>query len=190
LIDSKSAGTLVINSLVPYNQYCNGFDVNPSLTRIAIVDNLAGAPEGLLTRGAYTNGAPAPLDSFRVYSYSPLAAANATSLVFSQNTHQHGQSVRYSNDGKMLALTQAPSLAVTIIPDPTEAGLLSLVYPPCTVQVLRATGDQYDDVITKLPAPAPVLALALAWSNDDKQLIVGGMASPVQADIVVYNVTQ
>lgn len=188
---NEEANTLNLTGNLPYNQYCQGFDISPDNTRIAIINVQVGGPEGIFTRLAYANGAPKPFDNFRVYSFNALATENAIALVNSVNTYSSGVNVRYSNDGRKIAVVSSPNYYATIVPNGKYPGQpLTRIFSNSMLQVVNAKKDRIDDVLTGYPVSASPIALGVAWSDDDTRIALGGMASPVAADAILYAYVQ
>jgi len=185
---NSAASTLVLTGNVPNNHYVQGFDISPNHRRICAVTNLVqGAETPLVRRQHYQNAATDNVNELRVFSYIPSQTTpGALALIQTKKLNENGINVRYSGNGKMLALVTSPSLYATILPNPLIPGASFPVYSPGTVRIVNAQGDKYQAAsLSGLVSPLP---FGVTWTDGDANIIVGGQSNPVSQDIVMYAV--
>jgi hypothetical protein len=185
---NSADSTLVLTGQVPNNHYVQGFDISPDHRRICAVTNLVqGAETPLIRRQHYQNAAVDNVNELRVFSYVPAQATpGALALTLTKKLNENGINVRYSDNGKMLALVTSPSLYATLLSNPLIPGASFPVYAPGTVRIVNVQGDKYQAAsLSGLVAPLP---FGVTWTNGDENIIVGGQSNPVSQDIVMYAV--
>ena len=188
---NASDATLLTIGDIPVNQAIIGYDLHPCLDRLLVLTREAaiGGLSVLQEPEPPFPGAPAPGDELRLYELDADADAGALTLIASHDLGARGSKVRWSNSGKLVAIT---FLAAPSVPGATgtlEEPVIAQAAPPSVLAILAY--DRKRDCLTfedvKVASP---FAFGLAWNRDDTLLGVAGVPSQAQKDIQLYAVNQ
>jgi len=164
---------------VPVNQYINGMDVNPEHTEVALVTYSVGetVPSTYkLSHPSYPNAAPDKDNEIRFYE---LDASGVLTYDGSWDLGADGINVRWSPDGKKLALTAAPGNINGFI---SSGGIY---FGSNYVTVFDITGNHASPGNVLGASP---LAFGLSFSPDSSKLVYVGQDTPSWNGATLANV--
>lgn len=169
-------------------QFSQGFDLSPDKKDLLLVTNSMG-PMGMsieqLPVGTYNASLEEPYNEVRMYKFYPKRESNAIEYRSSYSNDLFGFQVRYSHDGKFVAIAGAAQLFINVpIPIPPISGFFPTIGPSmvCVYKVVGNKLDKQDCV------PAGPVVLNLAWTDNDDGLFTCGVPTRDRADIQYLSV--
>lgn len=169
-------------------QFVQGFDLSPDKKDVILFTNSMG-PLGMsieqMPVESYNVSLPGAYNELRMYKFNSKRTENALEYRSSNNNDLFGFQVRYSHDGKFVAISGSPQLFINVpIPIPPISGFFPAI-GPSTICVYKVVGNKLDKQDC---APAGPIVLNLAWTDDDDGLFTCGVPTIDRADIQYLSV--
>lgn len=188
-------GTLVETGNLPSPNFIQGYDLSPDGKFVITYTNEIGEVGNIDKQtplGPYPNNSPDELNELRLYEFDDRADHDALQYIDSMDTQRTGSAVRWSHDGKYVAVTSM-SVAIQQIPvfvlngAPVQTPGFGLALGPGLLEILQFNrGRKTLELMDSKPvAPS---SLNIAWDFNDERIAVVGQPTRDQTDILFFEV--
>lgn len=190
---NSNTNTLTQTGSQPIPMVIQGLDINSRHDRVVVIGDAVSSSGKSLKQNPvepFANNAPDSNKNFRVYNFDENVSANALSYNSGHDLGQSAWNVRWSPNGRWLALTttseyKLPGYAGLFMPKASSTE--PVANGTSTVILLRYSRLQ-DQFKLQAIKPAASYAASLAWNADSSMLAVTGQDSTVLKGLQLYKV--
>lgn len=190
-----SDGTFVETGNLHSPNFIQGYDLSPDGKFVITYTNeigLVGNIDKQTPLGPYPNDSPDELNELRLYQFDERAENNALEYIDSMETQRTGSAVRWSHDGKYVAVTSM-SVGIQQIPvfilngAPLASPGFTLALGPGLLETFQFNrGRKTLELMDSKPvAPS---SLNIAWDPNDERIAVVGHPTRDQMDLLFFDV--